>query len=108
MALRDDFRDGPLVQNVSATAPVADGRLQLAIALSNMAMTPAEILMLMLPVLMWMFAALIGWLIVDRLILKPLGRLHNAVAAYQPGDSAARHPGLRHSVARNPPARPRV
>lgn len=87
MALRDDFRDGPLVQNVSATAPVADGRLQLAIALSNKAMTPAEILMLMLPVLMWVFAALIGWLIVDRLILKPLGRLHNAVAAYQPGDS---------------------
>jgi two-component sensor histidine kinase len=37
-------------------------------------------------VLMWLFAALIGWFILNRLVLSPLGRMQRAVAAYRPGD----------------------
>jgi two-component sensor histidine kinase len=35
---------------------------------------------------MWLLAALIGWLILDRLLLQPLARMQRAIAAYQPGD----------------------
>jgi two-component sensor histidine kinase len=42
-------------------------------------------LMLLLPVLMWVAAALIVWLLVSRLLIRPLKRLERAVRSYQPG-----------------------
>ena len=42
-------------------------------------------LMLLLPVLMWVAAALITWLLVSRLLVRPLKRLERAVINYQPG-----------------------
>jgi nitrate/nitrite-specific signal transduction histidine kinase len=50
------------------------------------AISPVKFLVIILPILMWIAAALIGWLIVDRLLLKPLARMQRAIAAYQPGD----------------------
>jgi len=43
-------------------------------------------LLLLLPVLMWVIAALITWLMVSRLLIRPLKRLQRAVIDYQPGD----------------------
>jgi two-component sensor histidine kinase len=42
--------------------------------------------MIVLPVLMWLFAAIIGWLILQRLLLRPLAMVQRAVSAYRPGD----------------------
>ncbi|MEO5577554.1 MAG: sensor histidine kinase [Sphingomicrobium sp.] len=42
----------------------------------------------LLPLLMWVVAALFSWLLVRRLLLLPLGRLQRAVSDYQPGDDA--------------------
>jgi len=86
MVLRDQFEEGPLVQTVHGTRPVAGGRLQLSIALSAAPISAVEILMILLPVLMWLYASLVGWLIVDRLLLRPLERMQRAVSAYRPGD----------------------
>jgi two-component sensor histidine kinase len=41
--------------------------------------------MLLLPVLMWVAAALITWLLVSRLLIRPLKRLERGVLSYQPG-----------------------
>jgi two-component sensor histidine kinase len=41
--------------------------------------------MLLLPVLMWVAAALLTWLLVSRLLIRPLKRLERAVIAYSPG-----------------------
>ena len=38
--------------------------------------------MILLPILMWLAAALIGWLVMDRLVLRPLGQLQRAITAY--------------------------
>jgi two-component sensor histidine kinase len=35
---------------------------------------------------MWVVAALLSWLLVKRLLIRPLDRLKRAVLAYQPGD----------------------
>ena len=42
---------------------------------------PLDRLVLLLPVLMWVAAALITWLLVSRLLIRPLKRLERAVAA---------------------------
>lgn len=95
MLLRNDYEDGALVQTVRAEAPVADGRATLKIALSAAPISPTEFLMMMLPLLMWIFAASIAWFLVHWLLLRPLAQMQRAVAAYQPGDRSLDMPAFR-------------
>lgn len=44
-----------------------------------------ERLMILLPVLMWVLAALLSWWLVHRLLVRPLRRLQRAVTEFQPG-----------------------
>ena len=86
MVLRSDFIGGAWRQTVEGVRPVAGDQLRLRIKLSAVPMTVPDMLLILLPVLMWLFAALIGWLILNRLLLSPLARMQRAVAAYRPGD----------------------
>ena len=86
MVLRSDFKAGAWRQRVEDTRSVAGGQLRLSILLSAVPMTLADVLLILLPVLMWIFATLIGWWILSRLLLRPLARMERAVAAYRPGD----------------------
>jgi hypothetical protein len=51
--------------------------------------------MILLPIIMWLAAAVIGWLIVDRFLLRPLATMQRAVTAYRPGDGALALPPLK-------------
>ena len=51
---------------------------------------PAQALSIGMPVLMWLAALAIGWLIANRLIVRPLTRLRGAVEAYVAGDKSVR------------------
>jgi two-component sensor histidine kinase len=86
MALRRQYEDGPLIRPFNAAAPVAGGQLQLRIKLGVNRISTVDFLLIVLPVLMWLFAAIIGWLVLQRLLLRPLGLVRRAVAAYRPGD----------------------
>jgi two-component system, sensor histidine kinase PdtaS len=88
MVLRSEFKPGRWRQTVSGAESVAGGQLQLRILLSAVPITLADILLILLPVLMWILAAGSAWLIADRLLLQPLVRMQRAVAAYRPGDRA--------------------
>ena len=94
MVLRDALQTGPLMQSMRASRPVANGQLKLDMVLRAVPFSAAEGLMILLPVLMWLFAALLGWLIVDRLLLRPLARMQRAVSAYRPGDRGLDIPRL--------------
>lgn len=94
MVLRDQYQPGTFVQTVHGAVPVAGGQLSLAITLGAAPISAADLLTILLPVLMWIAAAIIGWLIVDRLLLRPLVRMQGAVAAYRPGDRALDIPPL--------------
>ena len=48
------------------------------------------ICVILTPVLMWLWASLVGWIIVQRLLLRPLERIQDAIAAYKPGDRRPR------------------
>ena len=95
MTLHDGYRPGPFEQFVSGAVPIVDERLQMRLTLGAIPITIVELLTILLPVLMWIFAAIIGWIILDRLLLKPLLRVQRAVAAYQPGDRHLDLPTLR-------------
>ena len=86
MVLRNEYEAGAFVQTVSGSERIAGGQLQLSIALSATPISGAEILMILLPVLMWLAAAVIGYVVADRLLLRPLVRMQRAVSAYRPGD----------------------
>ncbi len=68
--------------------PIANGALLIRIASPEARITTVDRLILLLPVLMWVAAALISWLLVSRLLVRPLKRLERAVVRYQPGDAA--------------------
>lgn len=86
MVLRREFQDGPLIRIYRGSEPVAGGQLRLRMTLGVQRIGTVDFLMIVLPVLMWLFAAMIGWLILQRLLLRPLALVQRAVSAYRPGD----------------------
>ena len=74
-----------------ATCPIGNGNLVARVGITQQRVTTLDRLMLLLPVLMWVAAALITWLLVSRLLIRPLKRLRAARSRdYQPGQAAAR------------------
>jgi two-component sensor histidine kinase len=67
--------------------PIGSGALQARIGATDRRITTYDRLVLLLPVLMWVAAALITWLLVSRLLVRPLKRLERAVISYSPGGS---------------------
>lgn len=68
--------------------PLGHGNLKARIGVPDKRIRPSDRLVLLLPVLMWIAAALITWLLVSRLLIRPLKRLERAVTGYEPGQSA--------------------
>ncbi len=68
--------------------PISNGALSARVGLARQRITTADRLLLLLPLLMWIAAAMITWSLVSRLLVRPLRRLEGAVAAYQPGDGS--------------------
>ena len=95
MLLRDDYRPMPFVQTVSDVAPIADNVLQLRIRLGAVPIRAVDVLLILLPVMMWMAAGVIGWWIVNRQLLKPLGIIQRIVSSYRPGDRPLELPNLK-------------
>lgn len=88
--------DDRVVQRVDRlTAPTGIERLGIEMSLSRAPLTAPEIVALIAPLLMWIAAALIAWLVTDRLLLAPLKRLRRQLAAYRPGESFTPPPDSR-------------
>jgi two-component system, sensor histidine kinase PdtaS len=64
---------------------IGNGALFARIGAVDQRITTTDRLVLLLPVLMWIAAALLTWLLVSRLLIRPLKRLERAVIDYQPG-----------------------
>jgi two-component system, sensor histidine kinase PdtaS len=65
---------------------IGSGALLARIGAPDKRITTTDRLLLLLPVLMWIAAAMITWLLVSRLLIRPLKRLERAVLHYQPGE----------------------
>jgi two-component sensor histidine kinase len=73
----------PLGRDVLADLPVASGQLRLSMTVATAPLSANEILLTLLPILMWISGAAIGWLVVDRLILRPLASMQDAIEHYR-------------------------
>ena len=72
--------------------PVANGGITARIGFTVHRITTLDRVVLLLPVLMWILAALVTWVLVSRLLIRPLKRLQRAVIAYKPGESGLNLP----------------
>jgi hypothetical protein len=95
MPLRDDYRPMFFSQTVSDVAPIANNALQLRIRLGAVPIRAVDVLLILLPVMMWIAAGVIGWWIVNRQLLKPLGTIQRIVSSYRPGDRPLELPSLK-------------
>jgi two-component sensor histidine kinase len=86
LTLVDDPPAGPLVRNASQRVSLGIDNLLLRMSVPRAPITSPVLLAMLLPILMWLAAACIGWLVVDALLLRPLQRLRRSVAAFTPGE----------------------
>jgi two-component sensor histidine kinase len=77
---------GPDLQMRLSQWPLGNGNLIARIGVSQSQLTTQDQLILLLPLLMWVAAAMIAWLLVSRLLIRPLKQLQRAVLAYRPGE----------------------
>ncbi len=64
---------------------IASGAVVARIGTPEQRVTAFDRLLLLLPLVMWVTAAFITWLLVSRLLIRPLKRLQRGVTNYEPG-----------------------
>lgn len=95
MALRMTAAGGALARDVVVTAPFANNEYAMRVRTAAPPMTLSELFVILTPVLMWLWASLVGWILVQRLLLGPLERIQNVISAYRPGDRGLDLPTVR-------------
>jgi two-component sensor histidine kinase len=86
MPLRAMSANAAAGPQVSVAYPFANNQYVMRLRLAAPPMSLAEILVVLTPILMWLWASVVGWIIVQRLLLRPLNRIQNVISAYKPGD----------------------
>lgn len=71
---------------------ISAGQIQVHTVTAVETTTLIDRMLMLLPLLMWVAAALLSWLVVRRLLLGPLARLQRAVVSYQPEEGALELP----------------
>jgi two-component system, sensor histidine kinase PdtaS len=94
MPLRAMSAQAARAPQVSADNPFGDGQYSLRVRIPAPPMNLNEILIVSTPILMWLWASLVGWIIVQRLLLRPLGRIQKIISAYKPGDRGVDLPAV--------------
>ena len=74
------------------TQQLAAGQLSVAVAVPSEHIPSIDRLLIILPLLMWIVAALLCWLAVRTLLLTPLHRISQAIASHEPGSGALQLP----------------
>lgn len=85
LPLVDQSAGGALDRSESMSAPVGIDGLALRMDTEYSPFSAADAILTFLPLLMWASAALVGFYVVDRLLIRPLESLRAAVARYVPG-----------------------
>lgn len=82
VVLVDMGRDGG-GERLRISQPLADGRLAMIAEYKAAPARARTALLIVLPILMWAAAAFTCWLIVNRLLLQPLGQVKQAIDTWQ-------------------------
>jgi two-component sensor histidine kinase len=101
LELRDGDKELPILRPaqdrgrdvVTSEWPIGNAPLTARVGVFEKRITNTDRVVLLLPVLVWILAALMTWLLVSRLLIRPLKRLQAAVQNYQPGHGPLDLPG---------------
>lgn len=96
LTLRDRDQELPILAPAQERAkdiaisdwPIGNAPLSARVGVFEHPITTIDRILLLLPVLVWILAALLTWLLVSRLLIRPLKRLQVAVQSYQPGQGS--------------------
>ncbi|MBW4329700.1 histidine kinase [Stakelama sp. CBK3Z-3] len=86
LALETLASHGPLDRRERIATPLGLDGMTLDMSVRAAPITSPLLVSMLLPLVMWAAAAGIGWFVVDRLLIRPLRRLHRSVGEYQPGE----------------------
>jgi two-component system, sensor histidine kinase PdtaS len=94
ITLQTEQTSNPLDQIVRVVVPVAGGQLGLEMRMPATPVSTVDVLLILLPILMWAAGGVIGWLVIDRLLLRPLGQMQRAIASFTRGEGPLSLPRL--------------
>jgi len=94
MQLRAMSPEGERSEQVTESNAFANNQYALRIRMPEPPLGLSEVFIVLTPVLMWLWASLMGWIIVQRVLLRPLKRIQNVISAYKPGDPAVDLPAV--------------
>ena len=80
------------LRQLGQTHDISNGQLRVGVRTLVERVRLADRIALLLPLLMWVVATLLSWMLVRHLLLKPLARLKQAVVEYEPGDQGLQLP----------------
>lgn len=78
-----DGRTQPLSNVLRVSHALADGRLTIIAEFQNVPAKARTALLIMLPIMMWIAAAITSWFVVSRAVIYPLKQIHQAIDAWQ-------------------------
>ena len=87
LAIIESHRAASIAQPLRGRHRIGSGQLEVHTAVNVDHTTIFDQVAMLLPILMWVVAALLSWYLVRRSLIQPLARLTSAVTAYQPGDT---------------------
>lgn len=85
LQLVDRFTQNAVQSPIASRARLGGSDVFAVVTTGAIPTSAVELVTIVLPLAMWMAAALLGWLIVDRLLLRPIMNMQRAVLAYRPG-----------------------
>lgn len=95
ITLQTELTNNPLDRIVPVTVPMASGQLGLELRMPASPLSTVDVLLVLLPILMWAAGGIIGWIVVDRLLLRPLVQMQRAVSSFSSGETPLALPSLK-------------
>ncbi len=95
ITLRQEQSSNPIEQIIKVTVPVAGGQLGLEMRMPAAPLATVDVLLILMPILMWAAGGIIGWIVVERLLLRPRGQMQRAISAFSRGEGPLTLPRLK-------------
>lgn len=86
LAIARGFERSRLDRREEVTVEVPGMPLSMLFEVRSVPFTAAQLLTMVLPLLMWLAALVVAWIVIQRFILEPLGVLRANIADYRPGE----------------------
>lgn len=87
LVLREPAANSVLAVHPAEKTILNIGNLAVGMSTSASVFTQPILLSLLVPIVMWLLAAAVAWLVVDRMLVRPLRSLRTQIAAYRPGET---------------------